>query len=209
MTPRAMIEPFLQRVRDREPALRVVFSMAEKERPKTIPVEHHLGATPDATSGSFLSKTLGRYPSAKEFRNFYAKHNGLRLCCTHNAIVERVHPLLAFLQASEIAGYPRRSKPEGDRAWVIDLNKTVTLYRRKVSWIVFAEIETGPACLTMFLTGPHAGRIFYLTPQPPFNILRPIADSFNILLARIGADPAAFMRLVRASVVLEGTDREN
>jgi len=88
----------------------------------------------------------------------------------------------------------------------IDLNKSKSLYRGSASWLAFAEIDSGPACLTIFLDGDHAGSVFYVTPQPEFNILRPIAKGFHALLIRIADDVAAFLRLVRATVSLRGTD---
>jgi hypothetical protein len=59
------------------------------------------------------------------------------------------------------------------------------------------------------LDGDHAGGVFFATPQPWFNILRPIAKGFNALLDRIAQDPAAFLRLTRATVVLQGADGDN
>lgn len=76
-------------------------------------------------------------------------------------------------------------------------------------WITFAEIDSAPACLTLFLDGDRAGNVFYLTPQPPFNILRPVAVSFNALIDRIAKDLPAFLRLVRATVTIRGADGEN
>jgi hypothetical protein len=59
------------------------------------------------------------------------------------------------------------------------------------------------------LDGDHAGSVFFATPQPCFNILRPIAKGFNALLDRIADDVAAFLRLVRAIVTLLGADGQN
>ena len=43
----------------------------------------------------------------------------------------------------------------------------------------------------MFLDGDDGGSVFVVTPQPWFNILRPIAKGFHALLSRIAQDPAA------------------
>jgi len=56
---------------------------------------------------------------------------------------------------------------------------------------------------------PIAGCIYYATPEPPFNILRPIAKGFNALLDRIANDIPAFLRLVRVAVSRRGVDGQN
>jgi hypothetical protein len=120
-----------------------------------------------------------------------------------------VRPLLELKPAESIAGFTHRYTPGGDLAWTIDLNKSKSLYRGSASWLAFAEIDSGPACLTIFLDGEHAGSVFYVTPQPEFNNLCPIARGFDALLGRIADDVAAFLRLVRATVNLRGTDGAN
>ena len=121
----------------------------------------------------------------------------------------RCAPLLELKPAESIADFTDRYRPGGDLAWTIDFNKSKNLYRGSAGWLAFAEIESGPACLTIFLDGEHAGQVFYVTPQPPFNILRPIARGFHALLGRIADDVAAFLRLVRATVNLRGPDGAN
>ena len=64
-------------------------------------------------------------------------------------------------------------------------------------------------CLTTFLDGENAGNVYCLCPQPQFNILRPIARGFYLLLERIAKDPAAFLRLIRATVSFPGDDGYN
>jgi hypothetical protein len=61
----------------------------------------------------------------------------------------------------------------------------------------------------LFLEGENAGCVYFLTIEPPFNILKPIAKSFTLLLERIAKDPAAFLRLVRYYVSLRKTDGNN
>ncbi len=111
--------------------------------------------------------------------------------------------------SDEKPSFTGRYSPAGGRAWTMDLNKSKSLYRGSARWLAFAEIDSGPACLTIFLDGDHAGSVFFATPQPWFNILRPIAKGFNALLDRIADDPAAFLRLVRATVALRGADGGN
>jgi hypothetical protein len=80
---------------------------------------------------------------------------------------------------------------------------------QRVAWLALAEIESGPASLTIFLGGEHAGRVFFVAPQPPFNVLRPIARSFHAPLGRIADDVVAFLRLVGVTVNLRGPDGAN
>jgi hypothetical protein len=133
----------------------------------------------------------------------------LQFCKTFDSRHDEVRPLLELKPAESIASFTSQYELGGGLAWTIDLNKSKSLYRGSASWLAFAEIDSGPACLTIFLDGDHAGGVFFLTPQPWFNILRPIAKSFHALLDRIAEDVPAFFRLVRATVSLCGADGDN
>jgi hypothetical protein len=101
-------------------------------------------------------------------------------------------PLLKQLSASAIKSYTEQYLPGGKWGWTIQhnaQNTTPGLYHGPDKWIVFAQIDDGPACLTTFLDGVNAGNVFLLMPEPRFNILKPIAKV-----------PAAFFKLIRASV---------
>jgi hypothetical protein len=198
----------LECFRDPSPALRVKFWSITEEEPTTVPVAHSLGGKPGAESRAYL-KSLAAHPLSHELRSFYSEHDGLQLCITHDARYDEARPLLELKPASSISQFTSRYQPGGDLAWTIDLNKSKRIYRDSDPWITFAEIDSGPACLTLFLDGDRAGNVFYLTPQPPFNILRPVAVSFNALLDRIAKDLPAFLRLVRATVTIRGADGEN
>src|SRR5205807_9179855 len=60
-------------------------------------------------------------------------------------------PLLELKPAESIAKFTDRYGPDGDLAWTMDLNKSKSLYRSSADWLAFAEIDSGPACLTIFL----------------------------------------------------------
>lgn len=200
-------EQFLRLFSDPAPALRIKFSPSD-EQAKTVRVHHSLGPQPDAASRKYLEALLP-HQNLSEFCEFYQKHDGAELCTTFDARCGRDRPLLELKPAKSIAAFTNRYTPTGDRSWIIDLNKSKALYRGAASWIVFAEIDGGPMCLTTFLDGENAGFIFFAAPQPPFNILRPIARGFQPLIHRIVCDLPAFLRLVRATVCLRGDDGEN
>ncbi len=198
---------FLRFFSDPAPALCVKFRESDLAS-KIVPVQHRLGLSAAAPAHDFLD-SLPTHPNVSEFREFYCQHDGAEICRTSHARYREDCPLLELKPAQNITEFTNRYLPGGELAWIMDLNKSKGLYRSSNPWIAFAEINTGPACLTMFLEGQNAGYIYYATPQPPFNILRPIARDFPSLLERIGRDLPAFLRLVRATVVLRGVDGDN
>lgn len=201
-------KPILDRLRDPSPALLVKFMRESDETPQEIKTEHVLGSRPDTQSRGYL-KSLEATPDLNEFVDFYNRHDGFQFCRTFHSRHKEVRPLLELKAAAGIDSFTNRYRPGGDLAWTMDLNKSQSLYRSSSNWLAFAEIASGPACLTIFLDGDHSGCVFFVTPQPSFNILRPIAKSFNALLDRIATDPAAFLRTVRARVTMRGIDGDN
>jgi hypothetical protein len=115
-------------------------------------------------------------------------------------------PLLRQLSIKELIGLKKAYEQGGEYSWVIDLNKSRSLYRVKDRWYPFALINAGPSCLTIFLDGEHAGKVFYLCPQPHFNILKPIAKSYDLLVERINKDPIRFFNKIRAYITVRGND---
>lgn len=199
---------FIQRASDTSPAINAAFRPDSGEKPTTIKVEHRLGSPADRAGRQYL-RSLNAHAELAELIEFYKLHDGVQFCRTRDARHDEVRPMLELKPASTLAEFTNRYRPGGDCAWTMDLNKSRSIYRGTESWLAFAEITSGPSCLTIFLTGPHAGKISYVTPQPSFNILRPIANSFQTLLARIVADVPAFFRLVRATIAVRGPDGQN
>lgn len=199
---------FLDLAADPSPSLRVMFSPDSNEIPQTIKIEHLLGSRPIGAGRNYL-RSFADCLALGEMLDFYKKHNGMQFCRTFDSRYDEVRPLLELKPAESIASFTDRYGPGGDLAWIMDLNKSKCIYRGSARWLAFAEIDSGPACLTIFLDGDQAGSVFFATPQPWFNILRPIAKGFNALFERIAKDPAAFMRLVHATVTLRGVDGEN
>lgn len=197
---------FLDRAADPSPSLQVKFWSDPEEKPLAVQVEHRLGKRPSKAGRDYL-KSLAEHRSLREFIGFYKKHNGFQFCRTFDSGFDEVRPLLEFKPAESIASFTDRYSPNGDLAWTMDLNKSKNLYRGSARWLAFAQIDSGT--LTIFLDGDHAGCVFFVTPQPWFNILRPIAKGFNALLDRIANDIPAFLRLVRATVTLRGIDGYN
>lgn len=204
----ALPQVLLDRILDPAPALLVKFRPESNETPRTIAVEHVPGPKPTEKCRAYLD-FLQNHSALHGFLEFFQKHNGLQLCRTLDSKYGEVRPLLELMPLERIQGFTDRYKSGGDRAWTIDLNKSKGLYRSSAPWLAFAEVDSGPMCLTILLEGHHAGSIFFLAPQPQFNILRPIAKDFNALLERIAKDMAAFLRLVRARVTLRGPDGHN
>ncbi len=199
---------FLDRALDASPALRIKFDPESDEKPQTVKVAHCLGSRPAREGREYLNSLRG-HAALAELVAFYEEHDGLQFCNTFDSRHDEVRPILELKPAESLAGFTNRYRAGGDLAWTIDHNKSQSLYRGPASWLAFAEIESGPLCLTIFLDGDHAGKVFYVAPQPPFNILRPIAKGFDALLFRIADDVAAFLRLVRATVNLRGPDGFN
>jgi len=190
------------------PALAAQFCKDSDETPTTVTVEHVLGTHPSPAGLEFLN-TLSPHKPLSEFVAFYRDHDGVEFCRTFDSRFDEIRPLLEFKTAEGISEFTARYSPGGDLAWTMDLNKSKSLYRGSAPWIAFAEIDSGPACLTTFLSGENAAFVFYATPQPEFNILRPIAKGFDALLERIATDIPAFLRLIRVTVTLEGADGDN
>ena len=144
-----------------------------------------------------------------DFVDFYSKYNGFILGTAITPTNAIKKPLLRQLPVSELTKFTGQYLPNGKLAWTIDYNKTKKLYRGEHKWLAFAEVDGGPACLTIFLDGQNAGNIFLANPEPRFNTLKPIAKTFTALLDRIAKDPAAFFKLTRAYVTLTGKDKQN
>ncbi len=158
----------------------------------TVPVEHRLGLAPTPVGREYM-KTLRSYAAVDVFLEFYENHNGLQFCRAFNSLFDEARPLVELKPAERIREFSDQYHQGGRWAWTIDLNKSKSLYRGSATWLAFAEVDSGPACLTIFLDGDHAGKIIYLAPEPEFNILRPIAKGFNALLGRIARDVAGFL----------------
>jgi hypothetical protein len=199
---------FFDLFENQRPALAVKFSNESDEQPLIVNVKSSLG--PPANKGDLkYINSICQSEQLSEFATFYARHCGLTLFSPYHPFNVSQTPLLTFLEAREIPEFTERYLPGGDNGWVIDYNKSKAIYRGNDRWIAFAEIDDGPAFLAIFLEGENAGCIFYVTPQPHFNILKPIAKSFELLLERIGKDPAAFLRLVRAYTTVKRDDGQN
>ena len=177
-----------------------------------LPVEVHIENKPGNKTHTSDLNALAEICTdirLRDFVDFYSNHDGFHLgtpSFPENAVRR---PLLRQVTASDLLTFTDQYLPNGEWAWTIDLNKTKALYRSEHKWLAFAEVNSGPACLTIFLSGENAGNVFLLNPQPHFNILKPIARTYTDLLNRIAKDPAAFFKLVRAYVTLVGKDKQN
>ncbi|TCW80283.1 hypothetical protein C5O80_25985 [Burkholderia sp. SRS-46] len=199
---------FWDRMNDREPALSVKFDIRGnlEEQPRVVAVRHRLYPAEGAARQTVLH-ALEKWPGASELVAFYSQYDGFDFCRTYDVRYDKAYPLVEMFAAHELRELTERYGVDGDRAHAIDFNKSRHLYRGdRGSWIVFGEVNGGPNALATFLDGEHAGQIFFIETQPHFNTSKPIAKSFDALLQRMGKDPAAFLRLVRATVCLRGED---
>jgi hypothetical protein len=187
--------------------LKVKFNVNSDE----LPTDVHIKNLPGKKTGTKDLKKLAMMCTdhkTADFVEFYSRHNGFELATVVHPVNALKKTLLRQLPASDLGKFTKQYLPGGKLAWTIDLNKAKALYRGEHKWLAFAEVDGGPACLTIFLDGENAGNVFLLNPQPHFNILKPIAKSYSLLLERIAKDPAAFFRLIRAYVTIERDDKQ-
>ncbi|RQH04358.1 hypothetical protein D1Y85_18000 [Paraburkholderia dinghuensis] len=199
-------------MKDPDPALRVKFHILGGivEPPRLTPVQHVLWPIAnerDKQAREASIEDLSNWPGATELVKFYSQYDGFFFCRAYDVRYDKALPLVDIFGATEIRELTRRYEPGGDRAYSIEHNKSNKIYRGgSGSWIVFGEIDGGPNALSLFLDGEFAGNVFLIQCQPRFNILKPIAKGFEALLQRMGKDPAAFLRLVGATVTLSGEE---
>jgi len=187
------------------PILKVKFDVDSSKEATEVEIENKIDRKIDTKGLENFKKICANI----ELLDFYTKCNGFSLATPvlpGNAIKK---PLMRQLPVADLMKFTEQYLPKGKLAWIIDLNKTKTLYRGEHKWLAFAQIDEGPSCLTFFLEGENAGSVFLLNPQPHFNTLKPIAKTFNGFLERVAKDPAAFLKLTRAYVTIIGQDGNN
>lgn len=197
---------FLDLFSDKEPKLKAKFMLYSDESPITVLIQNKLGEEPNDEGKRFI-ETICNNARPTEFREFCSLYSGFEIGTPIEPQFCIKKPLLRQIGAEEMVNFTKRYMVGGKWAWVIDLNKSKTLYRNSDFWIAFAEIGEGPACLTIFLEGENAGQIYLVTAQPHFNILRPVAKNYSLFLDRIAKDPAAFLKMVRSYVIVEEEGR--
>jgi len=190
------------------PILKVKFDVNSNKEATEVEIENRLEKDIDTKCLDNLKK-LCTNPNLAEFLDFYAKCNGFSLATPVLPKNAQKKPLLLQLPVNQLIKFTELYLPKGKLAGTIDFNKTKTLYRGEHKWLAFAQVDDGPGCLTIFLEGEYAGNIFLVTPQPHFNILKPIAKTFNSFLDRVAKDPAAFFKLTKAYVTIVGRDNQN
>ena len=199
---------FLDLFTDVSPALDIKFSNTSNENTRRVFVKNKLGLTIDKQGKKYI-ESICTDERLKDFVEFYNDNDGCELCIPIDADDIIKTPRVKFIPSSRVNTFNNQYIKGGKWAWTIDLNKSKTLYRGNDSWIAFAEIDSGPCCLSVFLSGENAGAIYLIAPQPAFNILKPIAQNFTQLLDRIVKDPAAFFRLIRSYVTVKRIDGQN
>jgi hypothetical protein len=199
---------FLDLFGTNRPILKVKFDVNSTKEATEVEIENKLEKHIDVKGLRNLEK-LCINPNLKEFFNFYTKCNGFSLGIPVLPKNVEKRPLLSQLQARDLIKFTELYLPQGKLAGTIDFNKTKTLYRGENKWLAFAQVDGGPACLTIFLEGEYAGNVFLLNPQPHFNILKPIAKTFDDFLNRVAKDPAAFFKLTKAYITIVGRDGQN
>lgn len=180
---------------DPDPGLAFRELVEPPEPGRTQRVRHVLAGPPAKAA----REELGRWVAAGEplggLANFYSEHDGGKLCVIRTE--ESEEPLLSLLPIEQWEASSAAYRSGGELDWVVDLcsyRRARSLYRGEARWVVFGRIERGPGCLVAFLDGEHTGNIFFLAPEPNFNVARPVAVRFERLEQRIGKDLAAFLR---------------
>jgi hypothetical protein len=199
---------FIDLFHDPSPALNVKFNSASDEEPIKILVKNSIGSSSGWFGKRYL-RSISKGPGLNEFFEFYSSHNGVELCKPVYPDNCLKTPLLTLIPAQYISAFTKQYVKNGEWAWIIDHNKSKSIYRGNDTWIAFARVGKGPSCLTIFLDGENAGSIYLAAPQPAFNILKPIAKTFNIFLERMAKDPAAFLRLLRSYISIKDIDGQN
>jgi hypothetical protein len=197
-----MSPAFLALMADRTPALVVEteWNVSSRRKKMLAPVQHRLGGAASPAARKEIQRLL-RHRMLAGMKAFYTKHDGAEICIDRE--YEDEPALLTLEPALRWAKLTARYTGKGEWAWTIDYcsrTKARSFYRGKHRWIVIATLEKGPACLTTFLDGPDAGKVFYLTPEPAWDILVPVAPSFSDLLDRMAQDLSLFFRRISVTV---------
>jgi hypothetical protein len=200
----AVKKTFSDLLADPSPVLAAKFDPDDKNA-LTIPIKNTIGLPINDRGYKYLPSVC-KNDRLEDFMAFYKLYDGLELFQPFGLPNCEQKPLLTFISASNLPKFRDAYAERGEWGWIINHNKSKAIYRGGEPWMPFARVGNGPACLTIFLDGEHAGCVYLATPQPAFNILKPIAKSFSLLLERIAKDPAAFLRLVRAYVRIQRGD---
>jgi len=190
------------------PVLKVLFNVNSTKEPTEVEIENRLERNIDVKGIKNLEK-ICKNPQLAEFLNFYTKCNGFSLATPVLPENVKNESLLIQFSVNKLVEFTELYLLKGKLAWTIDSNKSKILYRGENKWLAFALVNSGPSCLTIFLDGEYAGNVFLVTPQPHFNILKPIAKTFNGFLERVAKDPAAFFKLTKSYVTIVGQDNQN
>lgn len=195
----AIPEKFLALLSHPNPALAIKFSHDADEEPIVVGIRNILGAKQEKAGYRYL-ESINKDGIIDSFSDFYDRYDGGGLFIPYGNPNIRQKPLIQFVPAIHIREFTSQYEPGGDKEWIMDYNKTKTIYREGHKWIAFAKVNEGPSCLCVFLTGENAGGVFFAEPEPHFNTLKPIAKNFNAFLERIAKDPAALLRIIRAYI---------
>jgi hypothetical protein len=208
MNSESITRTFLDLFKSGKTILKVKFDVKSDEDALEVQVLNELKDKADGKAAASLEQSCSD-PRLREFVEFYSKSNGFNFAIPQFPKNVSNSPLVRQLGAGDLNKFTAQYLPSGKWAWTIDLNKTKPLYRGEHKWLAFAEVDGGPACFTIFLEGENAGNVFLVTPQPHFNILKPIAKTYSDFLKQIAKDPIAFLKLIRAYVTVIEKDNQN
>jgi hypothetical protein len=193
---------FLDFFSDPSPALNVTFSFSEEEKPTIVRVRNKIGQKTDK-KGIKQLEVFCTNEKLRDFFEFYSMHDGLELFTPISPENCQKNTLIKFIPAKDLKSFTDNFLKAG----IIDHNKSKQIYRGGDPWLAFANVGIG--VLTVFLEGENAGCVYFVTVEPHFNILKPIAKSFTLLLERIAKDPAAFTKLIKAYITIRKSDNQN
>jgi hypothetical protein len=197
---------FLDFFSDPSPALNVKFSFSEEEKPTTVRLKNKIGQKADK-HGIRQLEIFCKNEKLQDFFEFYSTHDGLELFTPISPENCQKETMIKFIKSKYLQSFTNEYVEGGKHAWTINYNKSKQIYRGGDPWLAFAELGTG--ILTIFLEGENAGCVFFVTVEPHFNILKPIAKSFTLLLERIAKDPTAFTKLIKGYITIRKSDNQN
>jgi len=129
---------FIDLFQDPSPALNVKFSSTSNEEPKQILVKNSIGSSAGWFGKRYL-RSICKDPRLSDFFEFFSAHNGLELCRPVYPNNCSKTPLLTLVPAQYISAFTKQYIKNGEWAWIIDHNKSKSIYRGNDAWVAFAK----------------------------------------------------------------------
>ncbi len=172
----------------------------------TLPALHSFAPPATETQLAWLRQKTVAYPTLqRDLLDFYARWNGVVLCCAPDALTGEPTPLLTILPIEQWDEFTEELTT-GDLAWMLD--DLEQMYVSGRSFVIAVAPSEGTR-LVLFLEGvlegeKLAGKVFYISMDPVLSFTEPVANSFPELLHQFGTDPAAFLDKIGSTSAVSG-----